>query len=70
MHTPFLMVLGGKDTAVDNGSARRIHEKAPATVKELIEHEEAGHAVLQDKEFSSDVINATVSFFDRQLANN
>ena len=54
------MILAGKDTAVDNDSARRIHEKAPALVKELIEHQEASHAVLQDKEFSSDVINATV----------
>ena len=58
--TPFLIILGGKDTAIDNDSAKLFHEKAPATVKELIEHDEADHGILQDKEFSSDVINAMV----------
>ena len=70
MKTPFLLILGGKDVLVDNDSARKIYEKAPATVKELIEIDEACHSLLGDKEFSDDVINSTLSFFDRQIATN
>ena len=70
MKTPFLLILAGKDTLVDNDSARMIHEKAPATVKELIEFDEACHSLIGDKEFSDDVIKSTLSFFDKRIATN
>ena len=70
METPFLMILGGRDAFVDNNSSRLIHEKAPATVKEIIEFDQACHTLLGDKDFSDDVINSTLSFLDRQIAKN
>ena len=70
METPFLTILAGKDILVDNEGAKRIYEKAPATVKELIEFDEACHSLLGDKEFSDDVIKATLAFFDKRIATN
>ena len=61
------MILGGKDIFVDNESSRQIYEKAPATVKELIVFDEACHSLIGDKEFSKDIIDATISFFDKQI---
>ena len=67
INTPFLIILGGKDTAVHNPSAKRFIEHAPATVKELIVHEEASHEICQDKEYAYTIIDETVTFFDSRL---
>ena len=51
------MILAEKDIAIDNASAIRFVENAPATVKELIMHDGIDHGVLQNKTTSDKVID-------------
>ncbi len=46
VRTPFLMVLGGKDTLVCNKAAKQFFENNELKDKDLIEYEDANHCII------------------------
>ena len=55
------MILGGRDQLVCNKASRQFFEVNPLKDKDLIQYDDADHAIIQDAEFSNivamDVIN-------------
>ena len=49
--TPFLMILGGKDTLVCNKTAKDFFENNEGKDKDLIVYDDADHCILQDAEY-------------------
>lgn len=48
IHTPLLMILGGRDQLIDNFTAEKVFHQSPVLDKDLINYDDLDHLINQD----------------------
>mgnify|MGYP001005825845 CR=1 FL=1 len=64
VNTPFLMVIGAKDTIVCNNKAKEFYEKTMIEDKHFIEYQDVSHDCCFDDEYWPTLTSDSISFFN------
>lgn len=66
VQTPFIMILGGKDTVVDNKAAKEYFDTTSSKItdKDIVMYEDGDHFMSLDNEFSPLLIKDLIAWYN------
>ena len=64
INTPFLMVLGGEDTIIDNQAAKDFFNECAVQDKDLIVYDACDHNPIYDNEYMPMITNDLIGWFN------